>query len=201
MHTILIIIIRYSYWGIFAVIGLGVLVLPIPDEMIIAYVGFLIFKGKINLFLAFFAALAGTICGSTASYLLGRYYGYRFLEKYADKIHLNPDHVRSALTIYNQYGKFALVIGYFIPGVRHLTAIFAGTSLISYRTFALFAYIGGFIWVAAFISLGYFLGEEWHHFSKYAYHYIVPIVLVSSIILILVFYLRSSNSKTKKTGF
>jgi membrane protein DedA with SNARE-associated domain len=82
-----------------------------------------------------------------------------------------------------------------------LTAIFAGTSLISYRTFALFAYIGGFIWVAAFISLGYFLGEEWHHFSKYAYHYIVPIILVSSIILILVLYLRSSNSKTKKTGF
>jgi membrane protein DedA with SNARE-associated domain len=197
MHTILIIIIRYSYWGIFAAIGLGVLGLPIPDEMIIAYVGFLIFKGKINLFLAFFAAYAGTTCGITISYLLGRFYGHRFLEKYADKIHLNPDRVRSALAIYNRYGKFALVIGYFIPGVRHLTAIFAGTSLISYRTFALFAYIGGFIWVIAFISLGYFLGEEWHHFSRYAYHYIVPIVLVASIILILVLYLRSSNENTK----
>ncbi len=199
MHTILVSIVNYSYWGIFVAIGLGILGLPIPDETIVTYVGFLVFKGKINLFLAFFAAFMGTTCGITVSYLLGRFYGHRFLEKYSDKIHLNPDHVKRSLTIYNQYGKFALAIGYFIPGVRHLTAIFAGTSLIPYGIFALFAYIGGFVWVIAFISLGYSLGEGWHHFSKYTYHYILPIILVASIILILFLYLRGSNRENKQT--
>ena len=197
MHAILINIINYSYWGIFVAIGLGIIGLPIPDEMIIAYLGFLVFKGTINLLFAFFVALAGTLCGCTVSYFLGRLYGHRLLEKYGDKMGLNPERIQSALQIYNQYGKFALAAGYFIPGVRHLTSIFAGTSLMPFRIFAVFSYIGGCIWVIAFISLGYFLGEGWHHFSRYAYHYIVPIVLVVSIILILVVYLKSSNEKTK----
>ena len=31
-----------------------------------------------------------------------------------------------------------------------------------YRLFAPDAYAGGLAWVATFVALGYFLGEEWH---------------------------------------
>jgi undecaprenyl-diphosphatase len=54
------------------------------------------------------------------------------------------------------------LIGYFIPGVRHLTGYVAGASELSFPNFALFAYLGAFCWAAVFITLGYFLGEEWN---------------------------------------
>src|SRR5207249_3561266 len=34
--------------------------------------------------------------------------------------------------------------------------------LLTFSGFALFAYTGAFCWVAVFITLGYFLGEEWN---------------------------------------
>jgi undecaprenyl-diphosphatase len=53
-------------------------------------------------------------------------------------------------------------VGYFIPGVRHLTGYVAGASELSFSNFALFAYTGAFCWAATFITLGYFLGEQWN---------------------------------------
>ncbi|HYA13346.1 MAG TPA: DedA family protein [Syntrophales bacterium] len=195
MHALLLSITKYSYPGIFIALGLGILGLPIPDETLLAFVGFLIFQGKLAYFYAIAVAFVGTSCGITVGYLIGRILGIRFIRRYASRIHLNPDHIHSAEKFYNRYGKFTLLIGYFVPGIRHLTAIFAGTSLMPYRIFALFTYGGALIWTVTFISLGYVLGEQWKHVSAYSYHYIIPMVLVVCIILTVVMYLRNSNGK------
>jgi membrane protein DedA with SNARE-associated domain len=195
MHALLLSITKYSYPGIFIALGLGILGLPIPDEMLLSFVGFLVFQGKLVYFYAITVAFIGTSCGITIGYLIGRIVGKQFIRRYAEKIRLNPDHIQAAEKFYNQYGKYALLIGYFIPGIRHLTAIFAGTSLMPYRIFALFTYGGALIWTVTFVSLGYFLGEQWKHVSAYSNHYIIPAVLVACIILIVAIYLRNSNEK------
>jgi len=46
--------------------------------------------------------------------------------------------------------------------VRHLTGYVAGASELSFSNFALFAYSGAFCWAAVFITLGYYLGEQWN---------------------------------------
>ncbi len=193
MHALLLSITKYSYPGIFMALGLGILGLPIPDEMLMAFVGFLVFQGKLVYIYAVAVAFMGTSCGITVGYLIGRMLGKRFIRRYAAKIHLNPDHIRNAEKFYNRYGKYALFIGYFIPGIRHLTAIFAGTSLMPYRIFAVFTYAGALIWTITFVSLGYFLGEQWKHVSTYSNHYIAPIVLIVCIVIIVAMYLRNSN--------
>jgi membrane protein DedA with SNARE-associated domain len=111
---------------------------------------------------------------------------------------VNPDEIQNAEKFYNRYGKFALFVGYFIPGVRHLTAIFAGTSLMPYRTFALFAYLGGFFWTITLVSLGYFLGEKWRHVYMYSHRFIIPLVLLSIVVLIIGTYWKTVNAKSKK---
>jgi len=55
------------------------------------------------------------------------------------------------------------MIGYFVPGFRHFTAIVAGTSKLEYRAFALFAYSGAVLWVSTFLFIGYHFGE---HFKQ-----------------------------------
>lgn len=59
-----------------------------------------------------------------------------------------------------------LIIGYFIPGVRHLTAYLAGISRIDFQKFMIFAYSGALLWSITFISLGYELGEDAGFWSK-----------------------------------
>jgi membrane protein DedA with SNARE-associated domain len=63
-----------------------------------------------------------------------------------------------------------LTIGYFVPGVRHVIAIVAGSSGLEYRTFALFAYAGALFWTGIFITAGYYLGEQWQEFPQTMTH-------------------------------
>jgi membrane protein DedA with SNARE-associated domain len=198
MHSLLLSITKYSYFEIFIALGLGIVGLPVPDETLMAYAGFLVFQGKLNYLYTILVAFTGTSCGITIGYVLGRTFGNPFIKRYAAKMHVNPDDIQNAEKFYNRYGKFALFVGYFIPGVRHLTAIFAGTSLMPYRTFALFAYLGGFFWTITLVSLGYFLGEKWRHVYMYSHRFIIPLVLLSIVVLIIGTYWKTVNAKSKK---
>jgi membrane protein DedA with SNARE-associated domain len=63
-------------------------------------------------------------------------------------------------------GHWALAFGYFIVGVRHVTAIVAGMSKLQFRSFALYAWSGGAVWVLSFILLGYTFGEQWRSIEE-----------------------------------
>lgn len=151
----------YGYLGVSSSLMLGIFGLPIPDETILAFVGYLVFKGYFRPIPALLTAFLGSICGVTLSYTVGRTLGLRLLEKYGKYLHVTPERFARVHQWFEKYGKWSLFGGYFLPGVRHLTALSAGVSGLEYRHFALFAYPGGLLWVATFLTLGYTVGEEW----------------------------------------
>lgn len=153
---------QYGYAGIFSLLVFGIVGLPVPDEWLLTFSGYLVFKGTLVFLPTFAAAFAGSSCGITFSYLLGRLFDTYVLLKYGRFIHLTPERLGRVHAWFERRGRWTLLIGYFIPGVRHLTGYTAGASELSYANFALFAYTGAFCWAAAFISLGYFLGEQWN---------------------------------------
>jgi membrane protein DedA with SNARE-associated domain len=195
MHALLLTITKYSYFGIFVALGLGILGLPVPDETLIAFVGFLVYEGKLNYLYAFAVCFTGTSLGITMGYIIGRTFGNRLIKRYTTKLNVNPDHIQNARKFYVRYGKFALFVGYFIPGVRHLTAILAGSSIMPYPVFAAFAYAGAALWTITFMSLGFFLGEKWHRVSAYSNRYIIPFMLLVAIFLAIAVYWKTAAEK------
>jgi membrane protein DedA with SNARE-associated domain len=150
----------YGYLGVFTSLMLGMFGLPVPDESILTFTGFLISKDYLHPVPAVVAAFLGSICGITLNYLVGRFVGFPLMYRYGIYIRLTPAKLERAQQWFERYGKWALFIGYFLPGIRHLGALSAGASRLQYWIFAPFAYSGGFLWAATFITLGYFLGEE-----------------------------------------
>jgi membrane protein DedA with SNARE-associated domain len=71
---------------------------------------------------------------------------------------------------FGKLGHWALVVGYFVPGVRHLTAVVAGTSELEFRQFALYAYAGALFWVSVFLTLGYLVGDQWERVYGQIHH-------------------------------
>jgi membrane protein DedA with SNARE-associated domain len=69
--------------------------------------------------------------------------------------------VASWLSEFGRAGKWLLVGGYFIPGIRHLTAIVAGASKLPAGTFVVFAYAGATLWVCSVLTIGYLVGDHW----------------------------------------
>ncbi|MBA4603123.1 DedA family protein [Thermoactinomyces mirandus] len=176
---------EYGYIGIFLFLVFGIVGLPLPDEIMMTFLGYLTTIGQLNLYLTYVSALAGSACGITFSYLLGNWLGYPFLKKYGRKIFITRRRLRLTQMLFRKYGNWLLFAGYFIPGVRHVTAYLAGISKISYWRFALHSYAGAVVWCATFIGLGHFLGANWewgfslmHKYGTRILFVLLPIALI-----------------------
>ena len=164
---------QYGYLAIFLCLVFGIIGLPIPDETMLTFTGYLVFKGHLSLPLAVATALAGSFSGITISYTLGRIFGMPLVHRYGKYLRIKEEHIQKAHGWFDRIGHWSLTFGYFIPGIRHFTAYAAGMSGVEAHQFALFAYSGGALWVSAFIGLGYFLGERWQAVQKNIDHYIL----------------------------
>jgi len=161
---------QYGHVALFCLLAFGIVGLPIPDETVLTFCGYLAFKGHLNLFETYFVAWIGTVSGISVSYCLGRFVGYRVLEKYGWFFHITEEKLVRTEKWFEHGGRWLLTIGYFIPGVRHLFAIAAGSTCVRYPVFAFFAYMGGLIWTATFITLGYMFGDTWEKVAKQGQH-------------------------------
>jgi membrane protein DedA with SNARE-associated domain len=125
-HDILQFVYHYRYFGLYILLSLGMIGIPVPDEFIMVFSGFQTSLGNMSLPQTIVAASLGSFTGMNLSYAIGRqldihlvrrikYFG---IDKKAEK----------AETWFARYGDALIVIGYFFSGFRHFTAYFAGMS-------------------------------------------------------------------------
>jgi len=163
---------QYGYLAIFVLLIFGIVGLPVPDETLLTFTGYLIYRRELSMPLAFAAAVA-----------LGRSFGLALLQRFGKHVHLTPERLARAHAWFERIGHWALTVGYFIPGVRHLTAYAAGMTEVAPHQFALFAYSGTVLWVTAFLSLGYFLGERWKVVELHVERYLVGLSIALAVLL------------------
>jgi len=156
-------IVRHGYGAIFLLLMLGIIGIPVPDETLLVFAGYLSSKGTLRLEPTVVTAFLGSACGISISYAIGRFLGLPALVKLGPLLHLRPEHVDQAHRWVKRWGKYSLLLAYFIPGYRHLAAFVVGASLLEPTVFARFAYTGALIWASCFVGLGYVAGEEWQH--------------------------------------
>ncbi|MBA4493199.1 DedA family protein [Paenactinomyces guangxiensis] len=193
---------EYGYLGIFLFLVLGIVGLPLPDEIMMTFIGYLTSIGQLNLALTYLSALAGSACGITISYMLGTKLGYPFLRKYGNKIFITRRRLRITQVLFRKYGNWLLFVGYFIPGVRHVTAYLAGISKLPYSRFSLFAYSGAMVWCATFIGLGHILGANWETVFEVMHKYGARLLLIALPIIgiaVGLYYWNQSQSKSLDT--
>jgi membrane protein DedA with SNARE-associated domain len=196
MATIIHWIAHYGYWALFGLLMLGIVGLPVPDETLLTFAGYLVFRQEFALLPTLAAAFCGSLCGMSLSYGLGRTLGRMAVERLSQWFHLAPAQVDTVEAWYHRYGTYTLLVGYFLPGVRHLTAYVAGWSKLPLPTFGLFAATGGLCWSSAFIALGYGVGHEWKRWSGSAHRLGVLaslLVLIAAVLIILILRRRARS--------
>jgi membrane protein DedA with SNARE-associated domain len=174
---------QYGYVAIFGLLVFGIVGLPVPDETLLTFTGYLVYRGNLSLTLAWVAAVAGSASGITISFVLGRAFGHKVLLRYGRYFHLTEDRLARAHSWFERIGHWALTFGYFIPGVRHLTAYAAGMAEVRPHQFAVFAYTGSVLWVSTFLSLGYFLGERWEAVQKNVDQYLIGFAIAFAVLV------------------
>ena len=175
---------RYGYFGIFLLLMLGIVGLPVPDETLLTFVGYLCFKDQLTVIPSLAAAFLGSSTGITLSYGIGRVAGSQVVTKAGPFLHLSASHIEKGQAWLQRWGKYALIAAYFVPGVRHLVALLAGASNLPLHVFAPFAYCGALLWTTTFIAVGYGLGEEWHRQSPLVHRMVIVVALVVALAIL-----------------
>jgi len=146
---------QYGYPAIFLILIGGIVGFPVPDQLLLVVSGYLVLTKTLSLAPTLFVAVLGSICGITLSYLLGRSSG-----SYLAKARFAAGRLDSARNWFERFGGWALVFGYFIPGIRNLIGFTSGTMRLRLRFFAPYAYSGAIISSLTCVGAGYFLGSR-----------------------------------------
>ncbi|MEC1697569.1 DedA family protein [Schinkia azotoformans] len=194
---------HYGYFGIMFLLILGIVGIPIPDEFLLTYIGYNVYLEKLSYVLSLGSVFIGAIIGISISYVLGIKLGSPFLHKFGPRLHFTEKRIETTHRLFEKFGPYLLFIGYFIPGVRHITAYLAGINTMSFKKFALFAYTGAVFWGFTFITLGRTLGKNWHRveFMIDQYRvYFIPFILIAIISVIFIYWKKGTKNDFNRGG-
>lgn len=183
-------------------IGIEVLVPPIPSEAILLLTGFNVSLGRFGYIEAILATTAGSLIGASSWYLLGYLFTEERLEllvsKYGKYLGLPLRNVKKTMKWFENHGSSLVFFGRMVPLVRSLVSIPAGLVKMGLAKFYFFSTVGILIWNTLWISIGSNLGENWQRAEEFSQvldwvaYVLVALVLIYALIS-LVKQLRSRS--------
>ncbi len=151
-----------GYAGLFLLMTAESMVLPVPSEAVLPFAGFLASDGRMSLALAFLVSLAGTLAGSLLSYAMGAYGVRPLLERWGKYVLVTPHHLETTHRFFERRGgSLTIFLARFVPVVRHLISIPAGSARMPLARFALATALGGGLWDLFLLYVGWLLGRNW----------------------------------------
>ncbi|MFA6536975.1 MAG: DedA family protein [Patescibacteria group bacterium] len=183
-----------GYVGVFILMIMESMVLPVPSEAVMPFAGFLIFQNKmIFLWVVLFSTI-GSIIGSLLSYAIGYYGGRPLLYKYGKFLFLNQHHLDQTENFFNKFGSKTIFVSRFIPIIRHLISIPAGVARMNLGKFLIYTTVGAGLWNSFLTYLGFLLGQNWSEIKKVSH--VLDILMILVIIgAVIWFFSKNKNKK------
>ena len=151
-------------------LGVGLLILlenvipPVPSEVILPLAGFRARTGALNVLAVWPAATAGSVLGALLLYGLGSWLGYDRLHRLAGHkwfVFASQKDLERGDAVFDRHGGKVVLLARCVPFLRSVVSIPAGISGMPLLRFVVLTTIGSGVWNAAFIALGWVLGENW----------------------------------------
>lgn len=181
IHNVLLYLEGLGYWGIF----LGLMLEVIPNELLLAYAGYLVSKGEIQFLGAIVCAVVGGTLAQIVLYWIGRYGGRPFLEKYGKYLLISKHHIDVAEAWFNRYGTSMIFTARFIPIVRHAISLPGGMAKMPLGKFTLYTGLALIPYSFLYVYLGMKLKDNWETIDEIAGPYIKPLIIAAIVLTLL----------------
>jgi membrane-associated protein len=157
------------WWALYAVMFLvifaetGLIVFPfLPGDSFLFVGGAVAAVAGLNVHALVALLIVAAILGDSVNYAVGRYMGPKVFSR-AGKPGIwrfvRPQYLSHTQEFFDKYGGFTIIVGRFVPIVRTFAPFLAGVAQMPYRTFLPFNIVGGVVWIASLVYLGYFFGN------------------------------------------
>ncbi len=177
-----------GYFGIFIMMFLESSFFPFPSEVVMIPAGYLAYKGEMNIFIAIFSGVAGSLAGALFNYFLAIKYGRAFLVKYGRYFFISEDTILKVEDFFKEHGHISTFSGRLIPAVRQYISFPAGLAKMNLFTFCIYTTLGAAIWVVILTYLGYFIGGNEELIKEYLRYIIIAILIC--LVALAYFYIK-----------
>ena len=162
----------FGYAGVFVLVALSNLLLPIPSQLVLPFAGFLVGQGHFSFPLVLLTSTAASLASALILYAPGHRLGEkplrRFVERFGRLVFVKESHLDKAGEWFEQHGEKAVLVARLVPGVGSLISVPAGLEQMSLWRFLAYTALGNGLWNAIFIGLGWALGAWWTMVVQYA---------------------------------
>ncbi|MGE0546236.1 MAG: DedA family protein [Kofleriaceae bacterium] len=189
------------YPGLFFLIVLESTMIPVPSLLVMPFAGYLASPevGVFSLPVILVINSAGAMTGSLLSYWFGAAGGKPLLLKYGKYIFVRPKDIEKTERFFATHGKWTVLIGRFLPVIRHIISIPAGVARMKLSTFITQTFIGSTVWGGGLMVLGYVVGDQWKPIVAKAKRVDVvfaALIVVAILVVVVRFVLRRRRERT-----
>jgi membrane protein DedA with SNARE-associated domain len=191
---------RYGYLIVFLGVMLEGVGIPLPGETVLMAAGALAHRGHLTLWEAMAWGSLGAVIGGQLGYCIGRFGGRPFVQRWGRYVFITPERLRRAERFFEKHGGKAVFLSRFITGLRVFGAFVAGMSRMSWGTFTIYSVLGGVVWAAAAVALGYFmwtsLGLVEHWIGR------ASLLLIAALVLLVIlhwWYRKTTRTRRDET--
>lgn len=149
-----------GYVGIFIMTFVESTFVPIPAEVTMIPAGYLVHQGKMEFIPALIASILGCVGGSYLNYWIAKRFGRDLFIRYGKYLMMTPAKLTKLENFFYEHGVISTLTGRLIPGLRHYISFPAGLAKMKISKFIVYTALGGGIWMAVLLGLGYYIGEN-----------------------------------------
>lgn len=158
-------------------------------------VGFLYKLGYFNLILAYASLLLGDLVGDVVWYFLGKHGGHRFIRRFGKYLSLDEEKVKGYTQAFRTHEGKIVFLSKITMGFGFAIGVLfaAGMAHVPLKKFILLNILGGFIWTAFLLFLGFSFGNIYTHISED-----LKIVSIIAFVILLLLAVKGFSSYMRK---
>jgi membrane protein DedA with SNARE-associated domain len=188
---------HYGLWAIGLLITLEDFGIPVPGETILIAGAIYAGAGRLNIVAVGLVAFIAAITGDNIGFAIGRFGGRRLALRWGKYVFLTEERLNKAEAFFDRRGAIVITFARFVEGLRQANGIIAGITGMHWLRFLIFNAIGAALWVATWVTAGYFAGNHistiYHYITLYSYY-----VLIALVLLILVLVIRQLRHRRRR---
>jgi membrane protein DedA with SNARE-associated domain len=194
---------HFTYVGLFVVLMLCGLGLPMPEDVALLAGGYLVHRGITRYPITLVVSLLGVVAGDNSLFFIGRHFGAGLVRYFG--LRPNRRHqVERIQSFMQRHGHRAIFYARFLAGLRALIYLSAGSFGVRPGVFLLYDLLGALISVPIVVTLGYVFGKQLELLVKYlgGFERLIVIVAILSVAVYAtrMFLLRKADESASRSG-
>ena len=156
----------YGVWLVAAFIALESIGIPLPAEAALIAAAFFAAQHGLDIWPLITAGIIAAILGEIVGFWIGKRFGRQLLKRYGTRLGLTEGRIKIGQWLFVRYGGGFVFIARFLPFLRNMAAVLAGTNSMAQHSFYFASGTAAAAWITCYGLAAYSFGEAFANLAS-----------------------------------